>query len=360
MFLHRLSLHNFKNYERKSLKFSEKLNCFTGPNGVGKTNLLDAIYYLCITRSYFNSTDQYNLRQGEPFFRLDGEIERGGNDYEVKCVYQLPRKKDIVVNDDRRKRLSDHVGEFPVVMVAPDDNKLIIGGGEERRRFIDTLLTQVDRAYLEALQSYNKVLTQRNAWLKRMQDKGYVDTTMIATYDEQLTAHAQVIFDKRTEYIQQMTPQFNEAYRAVSGGKEEVELRYVSPLQEKSLGDWLKVRREKDLILGRTTKGIHRDDLEFVMNGMVVKHFGSQGQQKSFLVSLKLAQYRILANAKSIPPFLLLDDIFDKLDPQRCGNLLTYLNDHEFGQIFISDTQRSRIETIFEHNDKKPEMFEIG
>lgn len=360
MFLRQLSVNNFKNYGKVSLNFSRKLNCFTGPNGVGKTNLLDAVYYLCITRSYFNYSDQYNVRQGESFFRLDGVIEQQGDQHELKCVFQLPRKKDIVVNDLRRKRLSDHVGVFPVVMVAPDDSVLINGSSEERRKFMDTLITQVDRNYLEALQAYNKVLSQRNAWLKRLEEAGVTDTGMLETYNKQLCEHAEVIFEKRKQYVAAMIPLFNEAYQAISGGKETVELRYTSPLHEKPLAEWLQVRRQRDQILGRTTKGIHRDDLEFVMNGLVVKHFGSQGQQKSFLVSLKLAQYRILMQEKGIPPFLLLDDIFDKLDPTRCGNLLTYLNEHEFGQVFISDTQRSRIEDIFQHSDQKPEMFEVA
>ncbi len=360
MFLRQLSLKNFKNYPTASLQFGQKLNCFTGPNGIGKTNLLDAIYYLCITRSYFNSTDQYNIRQGEPFFRIDGQIERQGDLHELKCVFQLPRKKEVVIDDVKRTRLSDHVGTFPVVMVAPDDSSLINGASEERRRFLDSLLTQIDRPYLEALQAYNKVMSQRNAWLKHQLETGQTDNAMLETYDGQLCQHADIIFTKRQQYVEAMVPLFNEAYQAISGGREAVELRYTSPLHEKPLADWLRIRRERDRILGRTTKGTHRDDLEFVMNGMVVKHFGSQGQQKSFLISLKLAQYRLLMQEKGIPPFLLLDDIFDKLDPNRCGNLLTYLNEHEFGQIFISDTQRSRIEAIFENSDRKPEMFELG
>lgn len=360
MFLQRLVLANFKNHVKTQLQFSNKINCFTGANGSGKTNLLDAIYYLCITRSYFNATDQYNVKQGESYFRLDAVIERKGEEHELKCTYQLPRKKELIVDDDKRTRLSDHVGEFPVIMIAPDDNLLINGGSEERRKFIDGLLAQVDRKYLEALQAYNKIISQRNAWLKAQDGNPKPDLTMLEAYDEQLAKPANLIFEKRSQFVEDMLPHFAEAYAAISGDRESVELKYVSPLQQKPFKTWLIDRRQQDLILGRTTKGIHRDDLEFIMNGMVVKTFGSQGQQKSYLLSLKLAQYRILAKAKGLPPFLLLDDIFDKLDPQRCANLLQYIDGHEFGQIFITDTQRSKIEGIFTESDQKPAFFEIA
>lgn len=359
MFLRSLSLLNFKNYTRQRLAFRTKLTCFTGPNGAGKTNLLDAIYYLCISRSFFNYSDQYNVRQEEDFFRLDGEIDLNDKLHELKCTFQQPRKKEVVVDDVKCTRLSNHVGRFPVVMVAPDDSVLINGASEERRKFIDTLISQLDRDYLEALQAYNKVLSQRNAWLKKLEDGTPPDNTMLETYNSQLVQHATVIFKGRQQYIDKLIPHFQEAYKAISGGKETVSLNYTSPLHERSLADWLRIRQPKDIILGRTTKGVHRDDLEFLMNGLVVKHFGSQGQQKSYLLSLKLAKYRILSEEKGIPPFLLLDDIFDKLDPKRCAHLLQYLNQHEFGQIFITDTQRSRIEDIFAHNTEKPDIFEV-
>ncbi len=359
MHLTSLSLLHYKNYAKLRIGFGGQVVCFTGQNGAGKTNLLDAIYYCCLGKSYFHSTDQHNIQHGHDFFRLDACIKMDDGQQDLKCVYRLGKRKELELNELAYDRLADHVGRFPVVIVTPDDNILINGGSEERRRFLDMTASQIDRPYLDALQHYTRILTQRNALLKRAQETGRLDKGLLGVYDEELTAHAQLIHQKRRGFIEELIPDFNAVYAAVSGEREQVGLRYHSPLNERPLNEILQQNLERDRAMGRTSDGIHRDDLDLTMDGHTVRRFGSQGQQKSFLIALKLAQYQLLYRQKGIKPFLLLDDIFDKLDAGRSARLLHHITDPSFGQIFITDTQRARIEAIFTGHPNPPEVFEM-
>lgn len=359
MQLSSLAILQFKNHTKLKLSFSKQVVCFTGHNGAGKTNLLDAIYYCCMSKSYFHSTDQHNIQHGLDFFRLDARFENDGETQELKCVYQLGKRKDLQLNETPYERLSDHVGRFPVVIITPDDNILINGGSEERRRLLDMTASQIDRQYLDALQAYTRILTQRNALLKKALETGRLDKSMLGIYDEELTVHANIIHQKRKGFIEELTPNFNSVYAAISGEREQVGIAYISPLNDRPLGDILKQNFERDSAMGRTSSGIHRDDLELEMDGHTVRRFGSQGQQKSFLIALKLAQYQLIYRHKGSKPFLLLDDIFDKLDAGRSARLLHHISDESFGQIFITDTQRSRIEAIFAEHPTQPQILEV-
>ncbi len=359
MHLSSLTILQYKNYTKLKVAFGKQMVCFTGHNGAGKTNLLDAIYYCCMSKSYFHSTDQHNIQHGLDFFRLDAGIELAGEHLDLKCVYQLGKRKDLQVNESPYERLSDHVGRFPVVIVTPDDNILINGGSEERRRFLDMTASQIDRPYLEALQAYTRIVTQRNALLKKALETGRLDKAMLGVYDEELAVHAQLLHQKRNGFIEEITPDFNSIYAAISGEREQVSLAYSSPLNDSTLSEILTKNIERDRAMGRTSSGVHRDDLELTMDGHTVRRFGSQGQQKSFLIALKLAQYQLLFRHKGVKPFLLLDDIFDKLDAGRSARLLHHISDESFGQIFITDTQRARIEAVFTGHPNPPEIFEV-
>lgn len=359
MHLSSLSLLHFKNYPKLKISFSKQMVCFTGHNGAGKTNLLDAIYYCCLGKSYFHSTDQHNIQHEHDFFRLDACIKLDGEQQDLKCVYKLGKRKELELNELAYERLADHVGRFPVVIVTPDDNILINGPSEERRRFLDMTASQIDRPYLDALQAYTRILTQRNALLKRGLETGRLDKAMINVYDEELSAHATLIHEKRHSYVAELVPDFNAVYAAISGEREQVGLHYTSPLNERPLAQILQQNFERDRAMGRTSDGTHRDDLELMMDGHTVRRFGSQGQQKSYLIALKLAQYQLLYRQKGVKPFLLLDDIFDKLDAGRSARLLHHISDASFGQIFITDTQRARIEAVFTGHPSPPEIFEV-
>ncbi len=360
MFLHNLHLYNFKSYNSANFSFTKGINCFVGNNGVGKTNVLDAIYYTCLTKSYFNSVDQQLIRHEQVSFKIESRFKLTNEQLQVKILLPKAQKKEVSVNDIKYDKISLHIGLLPVVMVAPDDNVLIYGGSEERRRFIDTTLSQVDRKYLEALQEYNKYLLQRNALLKQFAEQQYFDTNLLLAYDTKLAPLNTYIFNTRRKFIEILTPVFNNIYKQLSNENEKVSLAYESSLAEKEAVLMLKENIERDRIMKRTMEGIHRDDLVFNMNDEPIKKFGSQGQQKTFLLSLKLAQAFYLENELNKSPLLLLDDIFDKLDLTRSGNLLAYLHAHYKGQIFITDTQRARIEKHFGNEVDKVEIFEIN
>ncbi len=359
MHLNSLTILQFKNYTKLKMAFGKQVVCFTGHNGAGKTNLLDAIYYCCMGKSYFHSTDQHNIQHGLDFFRLDVVINLDNEELKLKCVYQTGKRKELELNELAYDRLSDHVGRFPVVIVTPDDNILINGPSDERRRFLDITASQIDHSYLNALQAYTRILTQRNALLKKALETGRLDKSMLQVYDDELALHAELIHQKRQAFVTELTPDFNSVYAAISGDREQVGLEYSSPLNERTLSEILKQNFERDRAMGRTSSGTHRDDLELMMDGHTVRRFGSQGQQKSFLIALKLAQYQLLYRHKGIKPFLLLDDIFDKLDAGRSARLLHHISDTSFGQIFITDTQRARIEGIFTSHPSPPEIFEV-
>jgi DNA replication and repair protein RecF len=346
MFLRQLHLINFKNHQKKQILFDEKLVCITGLNGVGKTNILDAIYFACIGKSYFSSPDKHCMHSESSFFRIQAVVEDTETSRSVVVKLETGKKKRVEVDDIAVAKLADHVGRFPLVVVAPNDNVLILGGSEERRKYLDETLSQSDKEYLEALIQYQKLLGQRNALLKSS-DSGGVNTSLLDIYDRQLAPLAAFIFENRKQFVQQIQPFFEEAYRKISKGREKISVEYKSQLADDTFLNLLKKNLSKDVILQRTTQGVHRDDVEFVMNGELVKSFGSQGQQKTFLLSLKIAQYEYLKSCLNKTPLFLIDDMFDKLDKERSRELLEIVA-QSLHQVFITHTDRNEIDKIME------------
>lgn len=355
MFIQQLQLINFKNHEKKSFSFDKKFNCFTGLNGVGKTNILDAIYFMCIGKSYFTSADKNCMKFDEFFFRLSSTFKIEDNEDQIVVKFEKGKRKKIELNEAPVVKLADYVGRYPVVIVAPDDNVLILGASDERRKFIDQTLSQADNAYLKALTIYQKVLSQRNALLKNAEKKG-LDKSLLEVYNTQLIPLGESIFSKRKAFVKEIEPYFNAIYKAISKGKELFVLNYKSHLLEEKFSDLLNGSFQKDLILQRTTKGIHRDDIIFSMNNEALKTFGSQGQQKTFLLALKLAQYEFLKKQKGIDPIFLIDDMFDKLDSERGSNLLSYIA-NSINQVFLTHTNKSDLEPMIK--DQNYVIFEI-
>ncbi len=339
-------LTQFKNYESQRIDCSGGLTCFIGRNGMGKTNLLDAIYYLCMGKSYFNTPDSLIARHGSDFFRLEGAFVRASKTEQIVAKVIPRKKKELERNGLAYQRLSEHVGLLPVVMIAPDDTQLVSEGSEDRRRFLDNTLSQIGHQYLDQLLLYNKLLKQRNALLKQFGEKGRYDRAMVEVYDQQMLAPAAAITEARQQFMEAFRPKVREAYRQISGQAEEVDCRYRSKLIDTPFETLLAEAAEKDRVLQRSTVGPHRDDLQFSIGGYPLKRFASQGQLKSFVLSLKLAQYQLLQEEKKLAPLLLLDDIFDKLDQQRVQQLLRLLRDSEFGQVFITDTDEERLSRI--------------
>lgn len=346
MFLKQLKVTNFKNYEIQTIQLSDKLNCFVGKNGMGKTNLLDAIHYLCMCKSgVVSGSDRLLVRHGENFFRLDGTFYRLDKKENIVVKYLLGKSKVIERNQLPYSRISEHIGLLPVVMIAPNDTQLAMEGSEERRRFWNATISQLDQVYLKYLMDYNKILSQRNAYLKGKEPIKY---SLLDIYDQQLIEPANYILEKRKEFTEILIPVFQNYYERISSAQETVSIEYKSKLLEIDFKILLKESRDKDRILQRTTMGIHRDDWIFAFNDFPVKKFASQGQLKSYVLALKLAQYELLKEQKQLQPVLLLDDIFDKLDHTRVSHLLELLVQGDFGQIFITDTDKNRIATIVE------------
>jgi len=347
MYLQQLSVINFKNYAEAGLVFSEGVNVFTGNNGAGKTNLLDAIHYLSLCKSYFNPIDSQQIKQNADFFIVTGNFNKNGSPEAVACSVKRNQKKQFKRNKKDYSRLADHIGLFPLVMVSPYDISIIIEGSEERRKFIDNVISQTDNTYLDELINYNKVLLNRNALLKQISDTGRYDPHLMDVLDEQLIVSGNRIFEKRKAFMESFTEIFNQHYGYLSADAEQVGLSYESQLLEEDLSTLLKKNLEKDRVLERTAAGIHKDDLLFTIHGMPMKKFGSQGQQKSFLIALKLAQYTFLYRENGFKPILLLDDIFDKLDDLRVTKLMQMISNHDFGQVFITDTSTARVKSVF-------------
>ena len=358
MFLNKLSLLNFKNHEELSLPFSKKINCFIGNNGVGKTNIVDAIYYLCLTKSYFNSVDQQNILFGKDFFRLDGELTNGSESF--KIVYKLPsnKRKELSVNEVAVPKLSDHIGNFPCIIISPDDSQLVLGSSEERRKFLDGTISQVNHEYLEWLISYMKVLAQRNAALKQFAETRKTDRQLLETYNRQLVPLGTKIYEARKVAIETLQPIFQSFYREVSLEREQVSFVYNSQLHNKPLDELLHNNFERDVMLQRTDAGIHKDDLDLYLGNNKMKKFGSQGQQKSFIISMKLSQFEIIKNGSQADakPVLLIDDIFDKLDNDRSRKLVELIASDNFGQVFLTDTDDAHIREALKG---KEDLFEI-
>jgi len=344
--LEKLILTHFRNYEFQSLEFAPRLNLVVGLNGMGKTNLLDAVYYLCMGKSQFSGNDRNVRQKGADFFRLEGYFQKNGGQQKVVAKVIPGQLKQLELDDKAYDKLSDHVGHFPVVFKAPDDTALALEGSEERRRFVDNTLCQLDNRYLAELMEYNRLLQRRNAALKQMAEQHRWDPTLLQVYDEKMKVPAEYILQRRTSFVQDFEPVFNRQFTVISGGKEQVHIKFKSQLQDTGFKSLMEANREKDRILQRTTGGIHKDDLGFQLNDMPLKRFASQGQLKSFVLALKLAQYELLKQQKQLKPILLLDDLFDKLDDERVNHLIRLLVEGDFGQVFITDTHPEKAEAI--------------
>lgn len=359
MHLKKLSLVNYKNFESSEFELSPQINCFVGNNGIGKTNVLDAVYYLSFTKSYFNSVDSQNIRFGENFFVLEGEFEKNDRAELVFCGIQKGQKKAIKRNGKLYPKLQDHIGEFPLVIISPSDRDLIVEGSEVRRKFMDGVISQFNPSYLNDLMTYNKQLSQRNALLKFFASNRKWDEDGLLVYDELMSEIAQRIYQARKEFLKDMMPTFLERYNSISSNNELVKIEYQSTLEERSLLEQFKDSRDKDRMLQYTSVGIHKDDLSFKLGDYPIKKFGSQGQQKTFLIALKLAQFEYLKELKKVTPILLLDDVFDKLDEKRVEQIIRLVNQHYFGQIFISDTHPERTENIVKTINEDYKIFEL-
>lgn len=355
MRLKRLSLLNFKNLSQTDIALSEGINCFVGDNGAGKTNVLDAIYYLSMSKSAFTMTDGQSVRHGEEFFFTEGTYSTdGGGQEQVVCSFSRRTGKVLKRNGKEYDRVADHVGLFPVVIVSPRDTDLITDAAEERRRYLNGFISQLDRVYLNSIMRYNAVLTERNRFLK-----GSSDEAMLQIYDMQLAEHGTRVYEARQKMVERMQPMVAEYYRTLSDDKEQVEIEYRSELQDMPMQDILLRVRERDIVNQFTTAGVHRDDLVFRIGGYPLRKYGSQGQQKSFLIALKLAQYRLLAEATGEKPILLLDDLFDKLDMGRVEQLLTIVSHDDFGQICITDCNKVRLESTLARAEKEYALFTV-
>lgn len=360
MYLKTLSLVNFKNYDSIDIQFNKKLNCFLGYNGQGKTNLLDAIYYLTFCKSFLNPVDRQNIQFDKEFFLIQGDFFKDDRTYNVYCGVKRNQKKVFKKNKKEYEKLSDHIGEFPLVTISPSDTNLISEGSETRRKFIDGIRAQYDKEYLYSLMQYNRVLLQRNALLKYFSKERTFNQDQLSVWDEQLISLGTVIFQKRKELIAEIQPVFQGYYNQISGSKEEVELIYTSQLSSYDFAEQLKYNVKKDIQRQFTTFGIHKDDLDFIINEMPIKKFGSQGQQKSFLIALKLAQLEFLKKVVGQNPILLLDDVFDKLDELRVKQLLELVNSNDFGQIFLTDTDIERIKRVLPKVNMDYSVYEVN
>jgi len=346
MYLRNLSLVNFKNYAELEVDFSSGINCFTGNNGVGKTNLLDAIYYLSFCKSYFTNVDASNIRHNNPLFVIQGEYQLNGLTENIYCGYEEGKKKKVKRNKKEYDKLADHIGLIPLVMVTPSDINLIQSGSEERRKFIDGIISQFDREYLYDLQRYNRALAQKNYLLRESARSGFFDDEVLDLYNDQMMDTGQRIFSKRLTFIEEIIPVFQKYFSFISDGREEVKLDYSSSLKETDFKQLLLQHREKDKVARYSTVGIHKDDLDLLLGDFPMRKLGSQGQQKTYLVALKLAQFEYMNKVCGIKPILLLDDVFDKLDSSRVKRIISLVAHNGFGQIFITDTNPDRIKAI--------------
>ena len=353
--LEKIVISDFRNIQLQELEFSPNVNCISGNNGEGKTNLLDAIYYLSMTKSAFASSDKFNFRHGTDEFSLAGTY-RMENGLTSRFAMKMSSKGDKKVKRDDKPygRVSEHVGILPIVMVSPADISMVSESGEERRRFVNAVLSQMDREYMSAMQQYNRLLMQRNRMLKEMD----VDRSLLEVIDMRMAALAEPVYQARKRFVEDLKPIVSEYYKEVSGGTEQVDIEYDSELSKAGLDQILSASFEKDRILKYTSAGVQRDDFIFTMNGHPIRRYGSQGQQKSFLVSLKFAQYEIMKKNYGFAPILLLDDVFDKLDMGRISNLLQMVASNDFGQIFITDSNKVRMSGIVDRLTQDRAYFE--
>lgn len=359
MILRELSILNYKNIRETTLCFSDKLNCFVGLNGQGKTNLLDAIYYLSFTKSAYNTIDSQNITHDADLAFIQGKYtfqHQSTNEFEViSCGIKRGLKKQFRRGKKEYHRLIDHIGLIPLVMVSPRDSELISEGSDERRKFMDGVISQYNRSYLEHITQYNALLKQRNALLKQFEDHPMdAPTNLFEVVEMQMVDHATYIFEQRTDFIQRFIPAFQEVYTVISGDNEQVTLEYTSQMQNRDLMESFARTRQRDLTIGWTTQGIHKDELDMQLNNYPLKRVGSQGQQKSFLLAMKLGQSIFLGK-----PILLLDDIFDKLDSERVKRIIQLVSSNRFGQIFITDTDRQHLTSIVQASPENSSIYYV-
>jgi DNA replication and repair protein RecF len=360
MYLKRLTLTNFKNYEMGELELSPKINCFVGNNGVGKTNILDAVHYLSLTKSFFNNIDSVSVRHNEDYFIIQGTFVRGNKEDLIYCAFQKQKQKLLKRNGKEYQKLSDHIGRYPVVMISPADSALITEGSEDRRRFMNKIISQYNPEYLDSVLRYSKALQQRNRQLKDFRSSGKFESEVLSIWDSQLVRYGTYIFNEREKLVNELVPVFQEYYSLISSGREEVRLIYRSHLKDGDFMESLANSVMKDRILEYTTVGIHKDDLMLEMDNYPVKSLGSQGQQKSYLVALKLAKFDFIKRKADFSPILLLDDIFDKFDAERVEQIIRLVGNSRFGQIFITDTHQSRLQEILSSHNTDFKLFRIS
>ncbi|MGI9547479.1 MAG: DNA replication/repair protein RecF [Flavobacteriaceae bacterium] len=359
MFLKRLSLVNYKNFDSQDFEFDHKINCIVGDNGRGKTNTMDAIYHLCFGKSYFNPITSQNIKHGEDFFVLEGLFDLKDREEKIVCSLKRGSSKLIKRNDKPYDRISDHIGLLPLVIISPADRDLIIEGSDTRRKFMDGVISQSDKNYLRSLLSYNKILAQRNSLLKYFALNNTFDGETLSVYNEQLHSYGSEIFQKRLDFMDALVPIFREQYKIISGGHDRVDLKYQSMLKNSELIGLLEDALNRDRMLQHTSVGVHRDDLLFEIEDHPVKKFGSQGQQKSFLIALKFAQFNFIKKQSGTSPILILDDIFDKLDERRVAHIVEMVDDDHFGQIFLSDTHAERTESVVKQIHQSYKVFKL-
>ena len=359
MHLQHLSLLNYKNIAEANYEFDPKINCFVGKNGVGKTNVLDAIYHLAYGKSYFNPLAVQNIKHGEEFFVIDGTFVKNDRNEQIVCSLKKGMKKALKRNGKAYDKFSEHIGFVPLVIISPSDNDLIVEGSETRRKFLDTVISQLDANYLQQLINYQKVVAQRNALLKYFALNHTFDRDTLSIYNGQLDVMGQSIFEKRKQFLNDVVPIFSKHHQAITNSAESVSLVYDSHLHNKSLATLLDENLQRDRVLQYTSVGIHKDDLLFEIDTLPIKKFGSQGQQKSFLIALKLAQFEFIKKQGGVLPILLFDDIFDKLDETRVSKIVQMIDDKVFGQIFISDTHPERTETIIKATHQSYAIFNL-
>lgn len=359
MYLSKLVLSNFKNYSETELEFSPRINCFVGDNGVGKSNILDAIHYLSLTKSYLNTIDSVNIKHGEDYFIVKGSFTDGKEDEEVYCAFHKDKKKVFRRSGKEYSRMSDHIGRFPVVMISPADTAIIADGSEERRRFMNNVISQYNRDYLDNVIRYNKALKNRNRLLKDYAISGKFDREMLSLWEDQMKAPSEAIYSTRQKFVSDIIPLFQEYYDLISDKREVVEMKYMSQLDGTSFQELIQSTLEKDRILKYTTAGIHRDDISLVMNGHSIRQIGSQGQQKSYLVALKLAKFEYITKNGGLKPVLLLDDVFDKFDELRVKQIIKLVSENRFGQIFITDTHEPIMKSVLERINIEYKLFRI-
>ncbi len=360
MIITKLSLLNFKNHSERNFEFSTQINCFVGNNGVGKTNILDALHYLSMAKSFLGNKDLNNIKIDEDFFTIEGTIDDGEKENIIKIQQPKEAKKIIKKNDKSYERIADHIGFLPSVIISPYDSNLISDSGESRRKFLDAMISQTDSDYLFNLIQYQKTVQQRNAILKDFSKNRYFDADNLEIYNEPLIKFGSKIFEKRREFTDSIVPLIQNYYEIISKGKEKITVIYESDLSDHHFGTLLDQNLEKDRMLTYTSKGIHKDDLLFEMNGISMKRTASQGQQKSFLIALKLSQMNRIKELTGKIPILLLDDIFDKLDDSRVSQLIELVNQEHFGQIFITDTSRERTENVVKRINEESKIFDLS